>query len=134
MSPNYGSSGDPSQAPFAVAHKTDLPMWAWFELPDNAYRLKRFSVAMEGVQNMGSPGAILEGKVSCSGVNSAMLGRFDLRISGYDWKSLPSGSVVVDVGGGIGSQSLALAKAYDHLKFVVQDRDSVVADAVKVRF
>lgn len=31
---------------------------------------------------------------------------------GFDWHSLPRGSVVVDVGGGIGSTSMLLANAF----------------------
>ena len=54
--------------------------------------------------------------------------------AGFDWSALSNDSVVVDVGGGIGSQTLTLAKTFDHLKFVVQDRESVIADAAaKVR-
>ena len=53
---------------------------------------------------------------------------------GFDWKSLPVGSVVVDVAGGVGTQTAVLAKEFDHLKFVVQDRAPVIEnDAPKVR-
>jgi hypothetical protein len=38
----------------------------------------------------------------------------------------------VDVGGGVGSQSLTLATRFPRLCFVVQDRESVVGDAVEV--
>ena len=51
---------------------------------------------------------------------------------GFDWMSLKKGAVVVDVGGGIGSQTLTLSKAYENLNFVVQDREAVIQDAVKV--
>lgn len=58
-------------------------------------------------------------------------------ILGFDWQSLPRGSVVVDVGGGIGSTSMLLASAFSGidghgdedslgLKFVIQDRGVVV--------
>lgn len=59
-------------------------------------------------------------------------------IAGFDWRSLPCGSIVVDVGGGIGSTSMLLANALGNgsseggeaeglgLKFVIQDRDVVV--------
>jgi hypothetical protein len=51
-------------------------------------------------------------------------------ILGFDWRSLPPQSVVVDVGGGIGSTSMLLATAFsaassgdeDRLKFIIQDR------------
>ena len=58
-----------------------------------------------------------------------------LRISnfiGYPWGHLPQGSLVVDVGGGVGSQSFTLAKHHPQLRFVVQDRESVLGDAVEV--
>ena len=45
---------------------------------------------------------------------------------------LPEGSVVVDVGAGIGAHSLVLARAFEHLQIVVQDRAPVIADAEKV--
>ena len=51
---------------------------------------------------------------------------------GYTWENIPEGSLVVDVGGGVGTQSLTLAIHQPHLRFVVQDRESVVGDAVEV--
>jgi len=53
-------------------------------------------------------------------------------LAGYDWGRLPESSLVVDVGGGLGSQSLLLAKHHSQLRFVVQDREAVVRDAVEV--
>lgn len=49
----------------------------------------------------------------------------------FDWSALPAGSTVVDVGGGIGTVSMALTKMQPQLKIVVQDRASVVADGPK---
>ena len=51
---------------------------------------------------------------------------------GFDWKGLKQNAIIVDVGGGIGSQSMTLAQNHSHLRFVIQDRDSVVEDAVVV--
>lgn len=48
---------------------------------------------------------------------------------GFDWNALPEGSIVVDVGGGIGSVTMALSQKYKHLKYVVEDRPAVVAEA-----
>ena len=57
----------------------------------------------------------------------------DTSLTGFDWKSLPKGSIVVDVGGNNGSQTAALAKEFDHLQYVVQDRAPVIEnDAPKV--
>ena len=41
-------------------------------------------------------------------------------------------SLVVDVGGGIGSTTRVFAKAFPHLRFVVQDRLAVVAEGIQV--
>ncbi|KAH9018686.1 hypothetical protein EDB85DRAFT_2154315 [Lactarius pseudohatsudake] len=53
----------------------------------------------------------------------------DAILEGYAWEKLPPGSLVVDVGGGVDLQSLALARRHPDLHFVVQDRDSVLSDA-----
>lgn len=50
-------------------------------------------------------------------------------VRGFDWAGLGEGTVV-DVGGGIGSASRALARAFPRLRFVVQDREEVVRGAV----
>lgn len=49
-------------------------------------------------------------------------------ITAFDWKSLPKDAVVVDVGGGVGTSSLALAKNTSDIKIVVQDLPSVVEE------
>ncbi|ESK91595.1 ich1 protein [Moniliophthora roreri MCA 2997] len=80
----------------------------------NRFRLERFGIAMTGTESWEIPGNVLQG---------------------FDWQSLPKGSVIVDVGGGIGSTSMLLAHAFSRpgdedalgLKFVVQDREVVVA-------
>ena len=51
----------------------------------------------------------------------------------FDWSSLAAGSVVVDVGGGIGTQMVVLARNFEGLKLVVQDREAVCGNALKVR-
>ena len=53
-------------------------------------------------------------------------------VLGNTWEDIPEGSLVVDVGGGVGKQSLTLATHQPHLRFVVQDRESVVGDATEV--
>ena len=61
LSPETAQSGEPNQTAFNCAFNTDLSWFPWLELPQNKYKLDRFSIAMEGVQNMASPGAILDG-------------------------------------------------------------------------
>ena len=55
-----------------------------------------------------------------------------LNFVGYGWERLPEGSLVVDVGGGVGAQTLVLANHHPQLRFVVQDLESVVGDAIEV--
>ena len=50
-------------------------------------------------------------------------------VRGYDWAGLGR-ATVVDLGGGVGTASLRLAKAFPLLEFVVEDRREVVANAV----
>ncbi|KAI0079225.1 hypothetical protein K474DRAFT_713866 [Panus rudis PR-1116 ss-1] len=95
----------PMHAPFNLAFQTTKPYFEWLEQPENRGRLKRFGRAMTGTGGWEVSGAVLEA---------------------FPWQDLPTGSVVVDVGGGIGSTSMLLANAFVHLKFVVQDRPQVV--------
>jgi MinD-like ATPase involved in chromosome partitioning or flagellar assembly len=55
-----------------------------------------------------------------------------LPVEGFDWKSLKEDALIVDVGGGIGSSTLQLIKAYPHLRYVVQDTAKVITDAARV--
>ena len=55
-----------------------------------------------------------------------------IMVLGNTWENIPEGSLVVDAGGGVGKQSLTLATHQPHLRFVVQDRESVVGDATEV--
>lgn len=41
-------------------------------------------------------------------------------VDGYDWASLPKGSLVVDLGGGHGDAAVAVASKFPHLRFLVQ--------------
>lgn len=52
----------------------------------------------------------------------------------FDWASLPPGSVIVDVGGGIGSVPIQVAHNHPEIQFIVQDRPAVVADGRKVSY
>ena len=51
-------------------------------------------------------------------------------VSGFDWAGLPSGSIVVDVGGGNGHCSKAIAHCNPSLKFIVQDANAAFAKEV----
>ncbi|CDO73947.1 hypothetical protein BN946_scf185016.g104 [Trametes cinnabarina] len=100
---------NPMHAPFNVAFNTSIPYFEWLEQPENEARLRRFGPAMTGTSAWEVPGAI---------------------VSAFPWLDLPTGALVVDVGGGIGSTSMLLAHTFPHLRFVIQDRPQVAEHGV----
>ncbi|KAG6876204.1 hypothetical protein C0992_000498, partial [Termitomyces sp. T32_za158] len=106
--PITGRSNEPNHAPFNRVFNVDTPLWLWYETKEQAYRRRLFAIAMRGV---------------------AQIHDSDLLDDVLDWKALPQGSIIVDVGGGIGQSSVAVAKKNDHLRFVVQDLPMVCAEA-----
>ncbi|KAL0952726.1 hypothetical protein HGRIS_006959 [Hohenbuehelia grisea] len=102
---------DTSKTPFNTAYKTSETFWKYLERPEEAFRQRRFGLGMQGVQALQPPEAIH---------------------TAFDWKSLDKKSVVVDVGGGVGTSVLNLVNRYSHINFVVQDLPGVIEDAKKV--
>ncbi|KAF8889568.1 S-adenosyl-L-methionine-dependent methyltransferase [Infundibulicybe gibba] len=49
-----------------------------------------------------------------------------LNFQGFNWSGLPESSLVVDVGGGNGSETFGIIKKAPHLKVSVQDREQVI--------
>ncbi|KAI0315782.1 S-adenosyl-L-methionine-dependent methyltransferase [Amylostereum chailletii] len=111
LDPVSGHSNDISDLPFNRAFdcKGTL-LWKWYDDPSQQHRMARFGFTMDGIKNMAPENAIVEG---------------------VDWKGLGESALVVDVGGGIGSQCLTLARNCPNLKFIVQDRDVVLKVATK---
>ncbi|KAI9063980.1 S-adenosyl-L-methionine-dependent methyltransferase [Trametes sanguinea] len=103
--------GEPSEdttrffGPFNLAYGTQLDYFSWLESPGNEFRLERFGHAMTGTREWETKEGILYG---------------------YPWASLATGSVLVDVAGGLGSTSLTVATAHPHIEVVVEDRPQVV--------
>lgn len=128
VDPATTSSSEPTQAPFHRGHNTDASFFSWLEDPENADKLSRYAVGMNGLKNMSMPGAVLQGTCDSHRIESQSSGRVVGSLD-FDWTALPEHSLVVDVGGGIGSKSLTLAEAFPHLKFVVQDRAAVITDS-----
>ncbi|KAM6501362.1 S-adenosyl-L-methionine-dependent methyltransferase [Amanita muscaria] len=105
--PEIGKGGDPANAPFGVGVSGGKDFWSWVEHPDRAYSHRRFDIAMRGLLD-------------------------NTPVIAMDWKSLPQNTLVVDVGGGVGSATLAIARAYPHLKVIIQDRAPVVENGLEV--
>ncbi|KAH9012305.1 S-adenosyl-L-methionine-dependent methyltransferase [Lactarius hengduanensis] len=108
LDPEFGHATEPTKTALNKAFGFEGDMWDWIERPNNRLRHARFDDAMINMTNMTPEHAILEG---------------------YAWEKLPPGSLVVDVGGGVGPQSLTLARRHPNLRFVVQDREAVLGDA-----
>ncbi|KAF7367841.1 S-adenosyl-L-methionine-dependent methyltransferase [Mycena sanguinolenta] len=87
------------------AFRIDNNMFQWFEKPENKNRLTRFGVAMKGTATEEPAETIFRG---------------------FKWQDLPAGSIVVDVGGGLGASSLSIARRYPNLKVVNEDRPPVM--------
>ncbi|EIN06898.1 O-methyltransferase [Punctularia strigosozonata HHB-11173 SS5] len=97
--PSTALSDDLTASPFAKAFNTKEPMWAWFEQPENKVVEREFMASVSGLTML---------------------------FTGFKWNDLPKGAIVVDVGGGIGSSSLVIAKANPDLRIVNQDRAPVI--------
>ncbi|KAF9067896.1 S-adenosyl-L-methionine-dependent methyltransferase [Rhodocollybia butyracea] len=95
-------------APFNMALDPTADMWTWYEKPGNDLRLIRFSSAMKGSGDRFPP---------------------DSFTKDIYWKDLKPDSVVVDVGGSVGSVTHLLVKAFPDLKYVVQDLPKVIGQA-----
>ncbi|KAK6991803.1 O-methyltransferase [Favolaschia claudopus] len=108
LDPATAFSQEPTATPFCRAFSTTAPIFAWLENPENKDRLVRFGVGQAGSTKLESPESIL---------------------LGFKWDQLPKDSVLVDVGGGVGSTSLLIAKATPGLRIINQDRAPVVEQA-----
>ncbi|KAL1747190.1 ich1-like protein [Schizophyllum fasciatum] len=114
-------SGDGRKKGNSKVVQEKIPFFPWLEghgldategTNPNKFRFARFAKAMEGTTSWETPGAVLQA---------------------FDWNLLDPGSLVVDVGGGIGSTTDTLVTASENcgwgLRFVLQDREVVIERA-----
>ncbi|KAA1478055.1 S-adenosyl-L-methionine-dependent methyltransferase [Dentipellis sp. KUC8613] len=106
--PKTSHSGDPTASPFSRAVGKQETLWQFYARPEEKYRQRRFDAGMQGIQALQPADAIL---------------------AAFDWKDLPPNSVIVDVGGGLGTSAFPLAREFPRLKVVIQDLPNVIADA-----
>lgn len=108
----YPGSGEPNQTGFNVEFQTSDPFY--LELGKNAERSRRFGAGMRFMTR----GTLYD---------------MDHLIHGYDWSSLDKASAtVVDIGGGHGGVSRALASVTSNLQFIVQDLPGTVDEGRKI--
>lgn len=129
-SPNKHSLA-PSHSAFSAAFGTDKPYFEWLSEPANSRYLDRFRYTVLGVSLFEHPTALNDGKISILCDLSSHLLTFVscFARSAFPWGSLPTGGLVVDVGGGMGPATLKLVTAFPHLKYLIQDLPPVVAAA-----
>ncbi|KAF2205447.1 putative O-methyltransferase [Delitschia confertaspora ATCC 74209] len=97
----WPNSGEPNETGFNIENKTDDSFY--IELAKTPERARRFGGGMRFMTR----GSLYD-------INHL--------IHGYDWKSINEvGGTVVDVGGGQGGVSMALAKEFPNLNLIVQD-------------
>lgn len=108
----YPNSGEPNKTGFNCSFNTSRPFY--LELEATPARAQRFGGAMRWMSR--------EGRFSN-----------DHLIRGYDWAPFDrTGGLMVDVGGGHGAVSVALAKATVSMKFVVQDLPKTISQGEKL--
>lgn len=61
LDPETAFSGAPNHAPVQRALDTDLDLFQFLDLPEQAYRLQRFNIAMGGVKALEHPSIIQDG-------------------------------------------------------------------------
>ncbi|TFK49140.1 S-adenosyl-L-methionine-dependent methyltransferase [Heliocybe sulcata] len=84
-------------------------MFEWLMQPEQTKYRSVFNNAMVGVEMYNFPGFVLHDEIG--------------------WETLPKGSVVVDVAGGVGTHSLIVARAHPHLRVVVEDLPATIDQA-----
>lgn len=132
IDPATAFSGEVSDCAFTKAFNITTSMWDLFESPGNEHRLRRFGIAMEGTGRTDPIDKLLARMTeSCLNILSCLIAR--CICLGFDWSTITEGSKIVDVGGGIGTVSIKMAKTQPNFKYIVQDRAAVVAEGLKVR-
>lgn len=130
LDPQLAKSEEPTATAFNVAFNTKVPLFEWYEAKGNEQRRIRFGTAMQVANSAMGPATAVEGEIVI-----VLLRRLCSTSStlGFDWNSLAKDSLVVDVGGGVGAQSLTLAQKFPHLRFAIQDREQITKDGATVR-
>lgn len=102
--PKKGRSYQPQDCTYDYFYKR--PVFGQTDTPEGKFRCERFAKAMAGL--------------SCIG-GRAMLSKV------YPWHTAVQGATLVDIGGSKGHATMDVARAFPHMKVIVQDAPEVVA-------
>ncbi|KAJ7223301.1 S-adenosyl-L-methionine-dependent methyltransferase [Mycena pura] len=105
-----GEQHDAAPTMRAMGRKETL--WQFYARPEERLRHDRFQTGMQGVEALQPADSV---------------------IKAFNWAALTPKSLVVDVGGGVGTSCLPLAAKFPELKFVVQDLEGVIEQGKVVR-
>ena len=128
LDPEFWHATEPTKMALNKAVDIEGDMWSWLEDPDNRLRLARFGTAMTGVKIITSSDFSTVCHLYSIDHHLALC----VKPTGYGCEKLPSGSLVIDIGGGVGAQSLTSAGRHPYLHFIVQDCEAVIGDANEV--
>ncbi|KDQ19528.1 hypothetical protein BOTBODRAFT_28102 [Botryobasidium botryosum FD-172 SS1] len=99
--PKTANSYDPLDAAAARGLNAENGYWGFLNQEGHERHLKTYNMAMVG---------------------SKSLAYDDTLCTRVGWEHFPRGSVCVDIGGGVGTQTSLITKAHPHLKMIVQDQ------------
>jgi O-methyltransferase domain len=90
--------------------------------------MQLFGSGMVGWAKLTDNLSLIHGKCLCRD-RLLLCIEIDICRSDFPWRDLPSGTTICDIGGGIGTVSMPLAKAHPHLQLTLQDQSSVLDQA-----
>jgi len=99
-----------ASTPFNLAYRTPLSIWDWLKEPENEWRSRCINAVMT-VDNK--------------------LYRESTFIEAFDWNTLGSDDIVVDVGGNLGTVTEILARRFSKPQFVIQDLSNVITGTIE---
>ncbi|KAH8730332.1 S-adenosyl-L-methionine-dependent methyltransferase [Phaeosphaeriaceae sp. PMI808] len=104
----YGASSEANETAYSVSIGRHISQFERFREPDGHAEHEMFARAMKGISAGGAydVGHVVDG--------------------GYPWHELAEGTLIVDIGGGPGHVTMALARKYPKLRFEVQDLEETV--------
>ncbi|KAI0044137.1 S-adenosyl-L-methionine-dependent methyltransferase [Auriscalpium vulgare] len=109
VDPEYGHSLDARRSSWAYGIRSEIPDGTLFDyLAAHPHVMEQFHRAMGGLSKVTGLQAV---------------------ITQFPWNELPQGATVCDVGGGVGTVSIELAKAHHNLHITLQDLPTVVTQA-----